>query len=233
LVSISVIMPALNEEKNLRRAIKNVLNTLDTTGIDGEIVIINDGSTDGTQAIIEQYLSGDQARIKSIRHLSPQGIGASFWDGLSKACKDTVVMLPGDGENDAYEVIRYLSLLENVDVIVPYAVNKEVRSLSRNFLSALFLLITNISFRLYLNYTNGTIVYRRSALCQIDHNEAGFFFQVEALIKVIKKGYRYAEVPYSLSKRLGGTSKAVRFKSICDVMAGYLRLIRDIYFKKK
>jgi hypothetical protein len=60
----------------------------------------------------------------------------------------------------------------------------------------------------------------------------GFFFQTEILIKVAKRGYLFAEVPYKLGLRPEGVSKAVTFSSFLKVVKGYFRLVRDIYFNK-
>ena len=231
--SVSVVMPALNEENNIENAIKNVLGTFDALGLAGEIVVVNDGSTDGTEVIIKRYIAADPGRVRVIKHQQPQGIGASFWSGAMEATKDSVVMLPGDGENDAAEILRYMGLMDQVDIIVPYVINKNVRSRSRNLLSALFLLLINVTFRLYLNYTNGTVIYRKSILNKIRHREKGFFYQVEALVKTIKKGYLFAEVPYRLSTRAAGVSKAVSFKSLKNILAGYFSLIKDVYITKR
>jgi dolichol-phosphate mannosyltransferase len=231
--SVSVVMPALNEENNIESAIKNVIGTFDTLGLEGEIVVVNDGSADGTEAIIKSCIAADPGRIKMVKHQEPQGIGASFWDGATEAKKDSVVMLPGDGENDAAEILRYMGLMDHVDIIVPYVINKNVRSRLRNLLSALFLFSINVTFGLYLNYTNGTIVYKRDILRDIKHREKGFFYQVEALVKTIKKGCLFAEVPYRLSTRAAGASKAVSFKSLRNVLVGYFSLIKDVYIIKK
>ena len=230
--SITVAMPALNEEANVENAIKNCLSAFDMLKIDGEVFVVNDGSSDGTQAAIDRCIAREPARVKTLRHDTPQGIGASFWDGAMKASKDSVVMMPGDGENDATEILRYMPLMDQVDIIVPYVVNEEVREGSRNIISGLFLFIINTTFGLTLNYTNGTVVYKRELLKDISHREKGFFYQVEALIKCIKKGALYAEVPYMLSTRSTGKSKAMSLKSLKNVMAGYLNLVKDVYFTK-
>ncbi|MDD4955783.1 MAG: glycosyltransferase family 2 protein, partial [Candidatus Omnitrophica bacterium] len=113
-IDISVIMPALNEEKNISPAIGNTLKAFDDFKINGEVVVINDGSTDKTEEIILE-LSKKDKRISLIKHTVPQGIGASFWDGVGSAKGDAVVMLPGDNENDPWETFRYASLLNHVD----------------------------------------------------------------------------------------------------------------------
>ena len=228
-MDISVIMPALNEEKNISAAIINTLKAFDDSNIKGEIIVVNDGSSDGTKALAQEFSKKDN-RVKLLNHDAPQGIGASFHDGVGQAKGQAVVMLPGDNENDPWEIFRYIPLLEHVDMVIPFVFNRQVRSFFRNVLSGAYRFIINTTFGVNFNYTNGTIIYRRSILPQIHYKSRGFFFQTEIIIKIAKKGYLFAEVPYRLGLRPEGVSKAVTFPSFLKVARGYFMLVRDVYF---
>lgn len=230
--SISVIMPALNEEKNIIAAIDNTLAVFDVLSMEGEIMIINDGSSDKTPDFVKQKMEADK-RIRMITHDRPIGIGASFWDGVNNASGDIVVMIPGDNENDPFETLRYVGLLEHVDIVIPFTFNKNIRSLPRNILSSLYLFIVNFTFMTNFHYTNSTVIYRKSILKQFTHREDSFFFQTDILIRLVRMGYLFAEVPYSLGARKGGKSKAVSLSSFLKVAGGYLRAVKDLYFKKE
>lgn len=230
-IQISVIMPALNEESNIALAIDNVLNAFQDSGIRGEIIAVNDGSTDGTEVIIKEKAIKD-SRIKILKHNAPLGIGASFWDGVDNAKGNVIVMLPGDNENDSWEIFRYYRLLEHVDIVIPFIFNKEIRSFFRNTLSYLYRFIINTTFLVNFNYTNGTVIYRRSILKELDYRSSGFFFQTDILIRTVKNGYLFAEVPYRLGLRKDGISKAVSFPSLLKVARGYFRLVRDYHLRK-
>ena len=231
-LKISVLMPALNEGRNIEAAMKNALEAFDNSGISGELVVINDGSTDATRALAEKAAAAD-ARVRLLNHKTPQGIGASFWDGVDNASGDIVVLLPGDNENDPWEIFRYSRLLEHVDVVIPFLYNREVRSLFRNALSFSYRFIINTSFLVYFNYTNGTVLYRKSILKELPYRSTGFFFQTDILIRLVKSGYLFAEVPYRLGQRKSGVSKAVSFPSLLQVIKGYSRLVKDQYLKKQ
>ena len=228
-LNISIVMPALNEEGNIRAAITMALQAIDEFQINGEIIVVNDGSKDRTGELIEKLIEKD-SRVKMIRHENPMGIGKSFWDGVDVSTGDAVVMLPGDNENDAREILRYCELLNHVDIIVPFVFNKEVRSLFRNALSFIYRFIINTTFLVNFNYTNGTILYRKSIFEKLGFRSTGFFFQTDILVRAVKKGYLFAEVPYRLNVRNNGKSRAVSFPSLLDVMKGYIRLVRDIYY---
>jgi hypothetical protein len=99
----------------------------------------------------------------------------------------------------------------------------------RNGLSFLYRFIINTTFFVYFNYTNGTVLYRKSILEKLPHQSTGFFFQTDILVRTVKRGYLFAEVPYRLGMRSHGVSKAVTFPSLLQVIKGYLQLVRDIY----
>lgn len=69
-------------------------------------------------------------------------------------------------------------------------------------------------------------------LQELDFRSKGFFFQTDILVRTVKKGYLFAEVPYRLGLRQDGVSKAVSFPSLFKVVKGYLRLVRDFYLTK-
>lgn len=225
-------MPALNEEGHIALALQNTLDALDHFGIVGEIVAVNDGSRDRTPQIIEEFMARD-SRVRVIHHDRPQGIGASFWEGVDDAAHEIVIMLPGDNENDPWESLQYIGLLEHVDIVIPFVYNRGVRSLFRNLLSFVYRSVINSTFMVNFNYTNGTVLYRKCILKELPYRSANFFFQTDILIRSVKKGYLFAEVPYRLGLRTEGKSKAVSYPSLVRVARGYLRLVRDFYFSKK
>jgi len=229
---VSIIMPSLNEENNVLAAITDTLKAFEDFEIKGEIIVINDGSTDRTEAIVKEATQKD-SRVRLISHNTPEGIGASFWDGVRNATGDIVTMMPGDNENDPWETLQYYRLLEHVDMVIPFVFNREVRSLFRNALSYLYRFIINTTFLVNFNYTNGTILYRKAILDELTVSSTGFFFQTDILIRSAKRGYLFAEVPYRLNMRSSGKSKAVSFPSLMKVINGYLTLVKDIYFSKK
>lgn len=228
--ALSIIVPALNEEKNIEAAIDNSLSALRERNIQGEVIVINDGSADSTPLLVKKKMAENSSAIRMVTHEKPMGIGASFWDGVDQAKGDIIVLMPGDNENDPRETFRYYDLLGQVDMVIPFVFNKEVRTPFRNMVSFLYNFIVNTTFFVNFNYTNGTIFYRKSLLKELDHRSAGFFFQTDILIRLVKRGYLFAEVPQKLGQRKEGDSKAIAFSSLLKVSKDYLRLVKDYYF---
>jgi glycosyltransferase involved in cell wall biosynthesis len=227
-LALSVIMPALNEEKSILEAIGDTLKAMDDFSIEGQIIIVNDGSTDKTGELVAEAMNGDN-RITTIHHDTPKGIGASFWDGVDAATGAAVIMLPGDNENDPCEIFRYFDLLQHVDIVIPFLYNREVRPLFRNILSFIYRFIINTTFLVNINYTNGTVLYRKDVLLELNSRSTSFFFQTDILVRLVKEGYLFAEVPYKVRKRDGGKSKAITFPSLMQVIKGYFQLVKDVY----
>lgn len=224
-------MPALNEQDNISFAIHNTLQAFKDFDISGEIVVVNDGSTDRTKEIVAGIMK-ESPNVQMVTHDTPQGIGASFWDGVDHSSNEVISMFPGDNENDPWEILLYAKLLDHVDIVVPFVFNKQTRSLWRNILSFVYRFIINTTFMINFNYTNGTVLYRKSVLKELGYRSSSFFFQTDILVRSAKRGYLFAEVPYRLGARKAGFSKAVSFPSLAKVMRGYIRLVRDFYWNE-
>lgn len=232
LVSVSVVMPALNEEENIQAAIESTFMAFERRKLDGEIIVVNDGSVDQTGKIINGLMQ-QYPNLKVVKHEAAMGIGRSFFDGVKVATKDVVVMFPGDNENNPDDALNFISIMSEVDIIVPFIQNIEVRNKGRRILSSTYRFIINMSFGINLNYTNGTVFYRRVILEEIDLMSSGFFYQAELLIKLIRNGYLFAEVPNFLYTRGSGKSKATTIKSLIRVMKSYIKLFYNVHISSR
>jgi glycosyltransferase involved in cell wall biosynthesis len=230
-LDISIIVTALNEEDNIISVIEDSLKAFKDFQVDGEIIVVNDGSIDKTGELVGEAIKKNSC-IKMIRHESPQGVGASFWDGVKIAEGEMVSWMPGDNENIPSEIVRYLRLSNDVDIVIPYVYNKRVRHWFRNLLSCLYTFIINTTFGMSINYTNGTVLYRRSVLNTLDYHCSSFFYQTDIIVRLVRAGYLFTEVPYCLRGRKGGRSKAISISSLYKIAKGYFNLVKDIYFKK-
>lgn len=227
--SLSVIVPALNEEANIALTVFSILKAMDEFSVAGEIIVVSDGSTDKTSEIVGGIIEKD-SRVKILIHSRPWGIGGSFWDGVDNSSGEIVLLVPGDNETDPREILCYFGLLDQVDIVVPFFFNQEVRPFFRRVLSFLYRAIVNFTFSINLNYTNGTILYRKSLLKQVGGRSSGFFFQTDILARLLRQGYLFAEVPSRLLVRRSGESKAISFRSLAKVVNAYIFLVWDFYF---
>jgi dolichol-phosphate mannosyltransferase len=221
--SLSIIVPALNEEPNVADAVNSIVDALDQAQTDWEIILVDDGSNDATGSIADA-IAAVNSRIRVIHHAKPMGIGYCFREGASCATKEAVTFLPGDGENDPVEIIKHLPLLEHVDMVVPYVVNKDARSKARQALSGLYLRIINVSFSANFKYANGNVLYNRRIFDAVKSKSNSFFFTTEYLMRATRAGFTFSQVPILIRKRLQGESKALTIASLRTLSKEYMRL---------
>lgn len=232
-ISISIVVPAFNEEKSIKEAVANLIDALDAFELAKyEIIIVDDGSTDQTGEIADR-LAIEKDYIRVIHHSKNLGVGSAVRDGYKLAQGEYVSWFPGDGENKAEELVKCFKYFGLYDIINPYITNSQVRRLRRRIVSRVFSFIINLSFGTNLRYTNGLVIYRRKIFDKIKVNSKGFFFQTEALIKALKLGYSYIEVATELRGRKKGISKALNIKSLFEIASSYTRLLADIYLFKR
>lgn len=228
-ISLSVIVPGLNEEGNIRPSIEELIEALRGVVLDWEVILIDDGSTDRTGEIAEE-LAGWDKKIRVIHHDRPRGIGYSFQEGVRVAEKTVVTWVPADGENDPKELLKYLPLMRYVDIVIPFVINKEVRPILRRILSAVYLTIINTTFGTRFNYTNGNIIYRKAVFNVVRPRSSGFLLHAECLVRAIRSRFIFAEVPVTLAKRSEGVSKAILLKTFWNVIREYMALVFSFYF---
>lgn len=230
--TISVIVPALNEEKNIAPTIENVLVAIGDRFSDYEIIVFDDCSSDRTGDIIEE-LAVTNKRIKVVHNKKTMGFGYNYRKGVEFANYDYISMIPGDNEISPDSIKDMYSAIGKADIVIPYTVNYWIRPLLRQYLSCIFTKTLNFLFNLRLNYYNGPVIHKRELIKSIGISTNSFAFQVEALVKLIKSGYSFIQVGMFLKERRHGKSKAFRFKNIIGVLKTIIILFLDVYLFKK
>jgi glycosyltransferase involved in cell wall biosynthesis len=225
--SLSVIVPAFNEERNLAAAVNTVREATADKVSDLEIIIVDDNSTDGTGPIADRLASED-GRIRVVHNPSNMGLGYNYRKGAALACREYVIMVPGDNENSSRSIQPVLEHLGEADLIVPYVVNPEVRPLARRVLSRLFVFIVNVLCGLRLRYYNGTCAIRREALEGLPIDTNGFAYMADTLVRLLKRGHSYKEVGVQLDQRVYGPSKAFAPRNVVQVGWAVLTLFWQV-----
>lgn len=224
--SFSFIVPALNEEKNLPAVIEEIASTARRGDVQNyEIVVIDDGSTDGTAAVVAE-LSSRYGNIKFLRNESRQGVGRSFLAGAAIAQKDYCLIVPGDNEFDLDFFPGAVSMLSAgaSDFVITHVLNPGLRPLHRRGISFLYINIFNMLFQTDFKYTNGIVIYPADWLRSVKLVSAGYTFQSEALLKAFCEGKRFACAGMSIRPRAHGKSKLFSFSVMAEVLASLVRM---------
>ena len=192
--TLSLIIPALNEEALVEGVVRDVLAKVEGRFADFEIILIDDGSTDRTADIMEGLAAG-HTKIRFLRNMTNLGLGAAYRRGVAAARFDYVMMLCGDGGLPAASLTAVFERIGSEDIVVPYMTNlREIKSPARYVMSRAYTGVLNRLFGLRLHYYNGLPVHRLHLLQGIEITSSGFAFQGEILVKLIKSGCSYIEI---------------------------------------
>lgn len=229
--SITIIVPAYNEELNLSDTINSINAAVADRELDVEIILVNDGSHDNT-GLIADSLALNDPRIRVIHHLKNQGLGNAYFTGVKAAGKDYVVMIPGDNECGAETLAPLLDVVGESDIIIPYPANTEVRSKFRRVISGSFVILVNLIAGVKLRYYNGTVVHRRDLLQGCPIRSSGFAYQAKILIYMIYNGASYQQVPIKLNRNKPRASTAFKFKNFISVGRALIQIMLYRLFRR-
>jgi len=204
---LSVIIPVYNEAKTIRQ----ILEKINSVAIDKEIIVVDDGSCDGTEKILRDIKYNN---LKIIHHSSNRGKGAAFLTGIFHAQGDFVIIQDADLE---YEPNDYLKLMEvikenNADIVLGARFKKGYRGLFiHRFGNRLLTGLLNLLFDLKLNdcFTCYKL-FRRDTINLLNLKEQSFTIETEIVAKAAKKGFRIVEVPISYYPRSYSQGKKIR-----------------------
>jgi glycosyltransferase involved in cell wall biosynthesis len=122
--SISVFFPCYNEQGNVRRLYESASQMLKRLGVDYEIVLVDDGSTDETPQIADAIASADP-HVRVVHHSKNLGYGAALQSGFRAATKTLVFYTDGDGQFDLHELPSLLPLMEDYDIVSCFRIARQ------------------------------------------------------------------------------------------------------------
>lgn len=230
--TLSVIMPALNEEANITAAVRETVQAIGDRFREYELLLLNDGSQDQTGHIMDK-LATENPRIRVAHNPRPRGLGGVYKQGLAMARFEYVIMVPGDNENPGSALIGLFDTLGSADIVIPFHTNPEARSLLRRAVSRAYTTLLNVLFGQRLKYYHGTVIHRCENLRTITINTDSFSYQSEALIKLLRAGKSCVEVGVEIHPRSRRRSKIFQWHNVVGVIKGILYLIFEVHFKGK
>jgi len=229
-ISITILIPAFNEEKNLAAAVAGAKNALRGRAGRQEIIILDACSSDRTGEIADQIAAADLS-VKVIHNREWAGLGANYLKGVQEATMEYFAMFPGDNENSWESLAEALALAGQADIIIPYTVNSEVRAPHRRIISNAFVNLMNLLFNLRLRYYNGNAVYRTADLKNLAIKSRDFAYNAEILVKLLKSGRTFRE----LGIRIKPTGKTAIFnpRNIIGVIRTIAILFYDVNIRNR
>ncbi len=214
---LTVLVPALNEEKGIRRTLDEVCSALDATFPQSEVLTINDGSTDATEQIMKEAASQD-GRIVVIPHDRPMGLGADYWEAIQKSRAEFLVLVPGDSEVSGDSIRELFAKAHTTDIVSCYATNPQVRERSRQIISKAYVILINTLFGYRLKYYNGPCLVRVSLMRQLKQPTTSFAYMTEIMLQLLDRKATITEIGMTLRPRPSGKTKAFKIKNVIGVV---------------
>ncbi len=208
-MSLSLILPAYNEGKNIAATVRKCVSYCNEQGFDYEIIVVNDGSTDRTQEVIEELMQ-EIPQLRLLSHPENRGYGSALRTGFDDARKEDIFYMDSDGQFTIEDLGFLLEQKEPDAIMIGYRAQRAdspIRALNawlyRKYLRIVFgLQVRDVdcAFKLF-----PTKAYRD--VRPIKSN--GAFFSAELLLAFKKQGWRLKEVPVRhFSRRLGSQTGA-------------------------
>ena len=210
-MKLTVIMPVYNE----RDTVEEVVNAVLATGRVHELLLVDDGSTDGTLALYPE-MEKRHAAVKVILHQKNQGQGGAIRTGISEATGDILIIQDADLEYDPRDYAQILRPIEEGKAAVVYGSRfrggPSKTMFFWNMVGNKFLtLVTNVLYNTILTDIETCYkAFRIEVIKSIPLRARGFDFEPEITAKVLKRGHRIYEVPISYNGREYEEGKKIR-----------------------
>jgi dolichol-phosphate mannosyltransferase len=232
-MKLSVLIPAHNEAGSIEDTVRGIVAALTDEGIDHEVLVVDDSSSDGTGEIVARLAEADE-RVRCVRSPNPPGFGLAVRTGLDEFSGDAVAIVMADASDDPADLITYYRLLEegyecafgsrfvHGSHVEDYPRFKLVMNRIVNF-------VIRVLFRHgYNDTTNAFKAYRREVIENIQPLLSNHFnLTVELPLKAVVRGFSYGIVPVAWRNRQAGRSKL----SLQEMGSRYLFIVLYVFLE--
>lgn len=204
-VSLSVVMPAYNERDNIEEAVSSALRVLKDVSDDYEIILVDDGSVDGTSQILDTMAEKIPA-LRVIHHDKNYKFGRTIRDGIAAARKDIVFLTDSDNPIDMEDMKKAIPLMKEYDLVSGRRLTREP-SVKRIIYTAVYNRMIRTMFRLNVGDVNFSYkMIKRDLLQRLELRSEGSFIDAEMLIEAKRLGGQIREINVMYYPRVVGES---------------------------
>jgi dolichol-phosphate mannosyltransferase len=209
---LTVVVMAFNEAASLEAVAAEIRAALDRLGAPAEILIVDDGSTDGTGAIADG-LANVLRDVRVVHHAPNGGLGAVYRTGFAQARGELLTFFPADGQFPAAILESFVPAMEGHDMVLGYVPRRDSR------VGRLLSGAERIAYRLLLGPMprfQGVFMVRRAALARVPLRSEGrgWAIVMELMARAARAGWRMKSLPTEIRPRRSGASKVQNARTI-------------------
>ena len=229
--SFSIVIPAYNEEDNIKKVTEKAYNFLNSNFSDFEIIIVDDGSTDSTQSISQEMISIFKDKIIVLRHAKNRGYGAALRTGLFSSKNDLVFFTDADNQFDIKELANFMEYINDYDIVIGYRKNRKGFFL-RKFCAYVYNRLVFLLFNLDVKDIDCSFkLFKKDSLRLLSIDTDEFLVDTELLVKAKLNNLKIKELGVSHFPREAGKS-TVKFRHILSTIRDICYLCRKLKTRK-
>ncbi len=226
--SFSLVLPAHNEEENIRIVVDDALQTLPRFTDEFEIIVVNDGSRDDTASIINALAAAD-ARVKPIHHQQNQGYGGALRSGFAAATGDYVMFMDADRQFNIADLTLLSPFVRDYDVVAGFRRERN-DPLIRRLNAEIFNVVVRVLFGIHLRDVDCAFkVFRGDILRSLTLSAPGALINTEMQAKLRRRGATVQQVAVHHYPRVAGNATGGNWRVIVRAMGETLVLFADMH----
>ena len=227
LTSLSIFFPCYNEADNVGTMIDQSVQVGEAYGIDYEVLIIDDGSSDDSAQMVQQRAKKNP-RIRLVQHSKNMGYGAALRTGFKNVTKDLVFLTDGDNQFHLSEIDKLFSKIDSCDVVAGYRINRQDKAY-RRLNGFLWTKLTKLLFGLPTRDIDCAFkLFRKKALDGLEPKSDHLMIHAEILARIKKNGFKIEEIGVTHYPRGAGKATATGFTRILKSFRELLSLYWQI-----
>jgi glycosyltransferase involved in cell wall biosynthesis len=226
---LSIILPAYNEAANIETAVLSALDAGERFCPPVEVIVVDDGSGDATASIVDELAVGD-ARVRVVHHAINRGYGDALKSGFDAARMSYVFFTDADNQFDLDELGGFIDLIERVDVVAGYRVNR-CDSWFRRLNASVWNYVVRALFYVPVRDIDCAFkLFRREVFDGLRLDSMGAMVNTELMVKLGRSGYRVVEVGVRHYPRRAGVARGasvrVILRALFELASMHARLSR-------